>query len=1010
MLPRTFLTQLIPPRIAEALRRIEARIWRFGEPIKAVQQTKSFTAHRTIESLTDADFAPVPEDGFSWGPKFAQRWFRLLLPQADQSGPRYLRWEDQAEATAYVDGVPYYGIDLAHRYCPLPEHVREVWVEAVCVKTGIWVTDSAEPITAAGSRYAFPRLVYRDDCAWQVYHDLRVLFDVMEAECMDYQPDARKAFVDPIRYSAPFFRATPLLRRWCARLDAAIDVLDASGLRAFQAELQQIYGAFPADASALRAVLTGHAHIDLVWLWPERVGEFKAVHSWATQTRLMELYPEFRFGYSQPASYAAVGRRAPALHAKVRDLIRAGRWEATGGAYVECDTQLPCGEGLVRALRCGQAEFAALRGTPSKVCWLPDVFGYSAVMPQLLRAFGIEGFFTTKLSWNAVNRLPHTSFRWRGMDGAAVAAHIVHLHDYNEAVDIRRLREDALHHQQAGVHPEFLVPTGYGDGGGGPTEEMCERARRIRDLAGAPRTEWGGIEEFFDRLSLIAPELPEVAGELLFELHRGVFTTHSTLKASFRALERSLQILEAVHVVRADGPVDEHLWRRLIFAQFHDYIPGSSIWEVYAEGVPELMQLAERAQRAARSALLGNSDVDGWFNPLPLPRTWIVGGVCYVLAPLQGGSSATLGRRAVTAPTATGLSLTSDRVRARLRDDGGLAQLTIDGCDVALAGEGHRLSAYSDHPAKFEAWDVDRPSLVTGWPARLVGGPVVETGGLTAGLTFHYAIGERSTISVTYSVSAAEQVLRLDYQVDWQDPELWLKAILSTRYLGREARFGAPFGSVLRNQWPGHTREEAQWEVPGSRWMAVMDDAQAEGLAIMTEAKYGFTVRDGIVGVSLLRSALVTGADEHPEIRETPNRPRYSDLGPHRIRLALGRFTRDSSVESQPAALADVLFTPCLPYAGAALNAGFLGIFDAPSLVPAWAEPGEDGSWTLRLHETLGRFGRARLLFDSGWQVAQVGLAEPRAESWTSGEIHIDFDPYQIVSIQAIRTSTAGVG
>src|SRR5690606_13285431 len=225
-------------------------------------------------------------------------------------------------------------------------------------------------------------------------------------------------------------------------------------------ELKKLYADFPASPDATKAVLTGHAHIDLVWLWPERVGEFKAVHSWSTQTRLLKEYPEFRLGYSQPASYEAVGRRSPELLQKVKGLIGEKKWDAIGAAYVEGDTQMPCGEAILRCLRIGQEEFEALRGSPSDVFWLPDVFGYSGCMPQLLAGVGVKSFFTTKLSWSTVNRFPHTSFRWQGPEGDAINAHVVLIHDYNEWVDVKRLRECVFHHQQAGIHPEPLIPTG----------------------------------------------------------------------------------------------------------------------------------------------------------------------------------------------------------------------------------------------------------------------------------------------------------------------------------------------------------------------------------------------------------------------------------------------------------------------------------------------------------------------------------------------------------------------
>lgn len=1002
MLPPTFLTQLIPARIAEALRRVESNVWTF-EPVELhVAQTASFRVHRSLQELGAADFSPIPANPFHWGPKYAQRWFRVDLPVWPDARTRYLVWSDQAEATAYVDRVPYSGLDLAHRYCPLPAEIRELWIEAVCIRSAIWLDGTASHLAEAGSRYEPPRIAVRNDLAWSVYHDLKVLLDLLEAEHHDYFPAATKAFTDPVRFSPPDVRVSPLYRRLGARLDQAVAIFDAEGLDAFAGKLREIYRDFPSDPAALKSVLTGHAHIDLVWLWPERVGEFKAIHSWATQVRLLQTYPEFRFGYSQPASYEAVSRRAPALFERVHDLIGRGKWEATGASYVESDTQLPCGEALWRSLRLGQTFFRELRGRPAEVFWLPDVFGYSGCVPQLLKACGVRGFFTTKLSWSTINRPPHSSFVWRGHDGSEVVAHIVLNHDYNEAVDIRRLREDALHHQQAAVHDEILTPTGYGDGGGGPTEEMCERARRVANLAGVPRTQWGGIEAFFERLGRLADRLPTVAGELLLEIHRGVYTTHGQLKTAFRGLERALQLHEAAHALSGAGPIDPAAWRRLVFAQFHDYIPGSSIWEVYAQGIPELEKLAETATRTAVARVTADGP-SGWFNPLPMARHWIDGSCCYHLEPLSCAPAGQLRQVSVVPPTATTRGLTSDRVTAEFSDDGKLRRLCIDGRALRLHADGTDLRAYPDHPAAFEAWDIDRNTLVGGIPPEPIGIAEVRSEGLEAEVSFRYRVARASTVRISYRVVAAEPVLRIDYDVDWHDPEFLLKAIFPTEYRGRNARFGAPFGSTLRGQWPGYPREEAAWEVPFSRWLTLLDDGQSEGLAIITRDRYGASVRDGIAGITLLRSAYVTEADHHPAIRETPDRPRHSDLGRQRVSLALGAFDSAGSWTEHPAALADALFTPCLPISCPSACSAGLDVFDgATTLIPAWAEPEADGGWSLRVHEVGGRSGQASVQVSAGREAIVTALGEavtPNAE-WASGTLEFPFTPYTVMSLR----------
>ena len=980
------------------MRRLEACIWRPVEATIEVFQSKSSLRHVCIEDVDSTSLNPVPSGEFYWGPKYAQRWFLLRFPTEAVGKNVYLHWRDQAEATAYDEGAPLAGVDLAHPYCLLPEGATTLWIESVCIRTGIWLDGNAPALADGGSRFETPRLLERDDQAWSLYHDVRVLFDVLDAEISDTQPGVRKALTDPVRYTAPFQRATPLFRRWCARLDEAIDVFDAEGPEAFREQLAAIYRDFPADPQSLRAVLTGHAHIDLVWLWPEHVGAFKAVHSWATQVRLLQRYPEYKFGYSQPASYEAVERKTPALHKRVRELIAAGRWEATGASYVESDTQLPCGEALLRSLRLGQRRFVKLKGSPARVFWLPDVFGYSGCVPQLLKAVGVTGFFTTKLSWSSINRFPHTSFRWRGFDGSEVTSHVVMLHDYNEAVGVCNLREDALQHQQAAVHPEFLVPTGYGDGGGGPTEEMCERARRLADLAGAPRVEWGGIEDFFARLETVGKHLPVVAGELSLELHRGVFTTHGRLKAVFRALERALQIQEAAHAVTDAGPVAEHAWERLIFAQFHDYIPGSSIWEVYAEAIPELEALAENALREAAMALGKGDQQTAVFNPLPQSRIWRDGPTYFALPPLSGSPLVDLERVYFSRPEVSSRSLKNDRVHATFDEHGRLTSLAVDGRVVAVL-PGPALRAYVDRPAANDAWDLDRNSLVSGVEIeRTADAPRIENDETYASLIFEYGVGA-SRVTLRYTLFGDESVLRVDYEVDWREPQMLLKALFLTGYVGRQVRYGAPFGSVLRSQSPGYAREEAAWEVPASRWLTVMDDAQREGLFVVTEAKYGVSVGEGCIGVSLLRSARVTEADLHPKIRTLPGRPRYSDLHVHRIALAIGRFDVGASQIEQPAALADSLFTPCHKYLGQAVGGGLLGMTGASTFVPAWCEPREQG-WGLRLHETAGCQGEVVLRIAPGWAAAVCNVDQhPDEDDLAAEALRVPFRPYEIVTV-----------
>ena len=737
------------------------------------------------------------------------------------------------------------------------------------------------------------------------------------------------------------------------------------------------------------------------------------MHTFATAHRLMESYPEYRFAYSQPASYAAVDRRAPGLMRHVRRRITEKRWEPTGAMLVESDTLIACGEALARSLVLGQQDFTALRGSPSPLLWLPDVFGYSGCLPQLMRQAGVEWFFTTKLTWSAINRFPHSSFIWRGTDGSEVVAHVTQDVGYNAAVSIKELRDGALGHAQSDVHPEFLQPTGYGDGGGGPTEEMCERARRLAALHGAPAVRWDQPEAFFARLARRRAKLPVWQGECYLEYHRGTYTTHGAVKAAFRALERALQLREAAAVARGTSATAcaglDHAWRRLVFAQFHDYIPGSSVPEVYREGLPELQNLAGSQATAATTALADASGTDMVFNSLPFRHQVCVAGRVLDLPPLAGVDPATVTVTSAPVRLVGRTTLVNGRVRARLDASGRLTSLIIDGTPLALAPGTGDLITYADRAANFEPWDIDRQALSLGEVARAQPTltATVAPDGSSATITVRRALGRASSVAQHYRLVRGEAALRIELDLDWQEPETLLKLRVATDYRGENVRCGAPFGTVLRSQHPGALAAEAQWEMPASRHLAVTDSGGTAGLWVATEAKYGFGVRDGVVTVSLVRSPRVTGAEGHqkvypPTLLRTPLDTPYTDLGPHHIKLALGRFDVAAPRAESPAALAESLFTAPIAYTGAPVASALLDLVGGESLLPAWAQPLDANRWVLRLHEVLGQRGTARLVLAPGWSARPVNLlGEPTAATLRNGRV--TFRPHQIIGLEISR-------
>ena len=1007
MLPENPFLQLTLPRVSRALPRIQSLIWNELAPVPC-----SFAGSQAEPILWEAarkrSYKPV-QLPFLWGQLFDQGWFKLDLPKVKAKGPVYLHWNDQGEGTAYLDGVPYYGFDVAHRYCALPGKAREIYIEGLCLQSAIW-HPGATGLDPHGSKLTKAALFTRNDLAWDVFHDLRLLYELALDEFKLNHPTnpPKIAGGGGVGYQQPADIVTPLYRRVLRALDDAVNALDSGGLPAASKSLKLAYKKFAGSSERIRSVLTGHAHIDLVWLWPERSSEYKATHTFSTMNRLMDLYPEFVFGYSQPASYDAVQRISPKLMGQVKKRIARGKWEALGATEVESDTLMACGEALTRSFLLGQKGFRRLQGKPSRVLWIPDVFGYCGCLPQIMLQTGVDYFFTTKLTWSNINLFPYSSFVWRGIDGSEVLVHVTQENGYNQNAAPDEIRRGARAYRQSDVHDEFLSPTGFGDGGGGVTEEMCERARRAKSLAGLPEVGWGRVDEFFDRLNAVRAKLPSWQGELYLEYHRGVLTTHSDLKARFREGERALQVWEAARCAMGRGELDDHPWRRLVFAQFHDYIPGSSIWEVYEEGLPELAAIAANALASAAKEF-GQGQEPALFNPLPTERIHVLddNSKAVRLAPLSGTPIADLPALTPAQPVrATAKKLASESVEATFDAKGRITALAFGPNEVALRAPLGELMLFPDFPHDFEAWDIDRQTLSLG---RAIESPAKATvlleGGLRGAVEFRRALGKKSSVAVRYTLDAFLPVLHLEYDIDWHEEMALLKTLFPTAYTGRMARFGAPFGSVQRGQQAGPSRDEAMFEGAGSRWAIVADDGETEGLGVITEAKYGFSCRDGQLGVSLLRSPSVTGEDpSHSRlfpaaIRRGDPRITFSDQGRHVIRLALCFHSPQTTRENLASTLADTLFTPALSYRGPATSAGLLGLEGVESVVPCWAKPATDGKgWILRLHETMGRRGRVTVRLAEGLAAFQTNLAEEKTSAKPIR--HLAVKPYEVISLR----------
>ncbi len=487
----------------------------------------------------------------------------------------------------------------------------------------------------------------------------------------------REAYLACINEDAEdfFFRADTILQavrvmkesnhdreRLTAILNEALNALDFrkpgsaqfydSAARANDLLREQLKAYKPCKENEPVITAVGHAHIDVAWLWQLKHTREKCSRTFSTVNHLMAQYPEYIFVQSTPQLYEFVKQDYPDLYDRIMENIKAGKWEATGGMWVEADCNIPSGESLVRQFLFGTRYMRDELGAECSVLWLPDVFGYSWALPQIIAKSGLKYFMTTKISWSQYNRSPYDTFRWRGIDGTEVLTHFItategptpRFYTYNGMLNPASAHYSWEHYQQKDINDELLLAYGWGDGGGGPTKEMIETGRKMQELPGMPQIRFGKAEEFFDRLAARVegnPKLPVVDGELYLEYHRGTYTSQARTKKNNRMCEILLHNVELYSCLARqciDGyeyPQQEinDNWKIVLRNQFHDILAGSSIHEVYEDADREYAQVLEsgrahldRALYAMASNVLPGSRRMVVFNPL----SWQRGGVVRV--------------------------------------------------------------------------------------------------------------------------------------------------------------------------------------------------------------------------------------------------------------------------------------------------------------------------------------------------------------------------------------------
>lgn len=992
------LRERVIPAVYPASVPVTLQAWHApGEPVSA-------------ETALAADYTRC-QVGDRWGPPWSTTWFRVEASVPHEWAGRtveavidvgfdQLRPGFQCEGLVYrPDGTPVKGLNPRNTWVrvgsPADGGQRvELYVEAAANPVILGdppfaPTTLGDPHTAGSEPlYSIRRaeLAVFDEQVWELVGDIEVLDQLMHELSTD----------------------SP--RRWeiLHTLERAMDALDLQDVggtaKAARAALADAL-AQPAHASAHRLSAVGHAHIDSAWLWPLRETVRKVARTAANVTGLMDEHPEFVFAMSQAQQFAWLKQHHPAVYARVREKVATGQFVPVGGMWVESDTNMPGGEAMARQLVHGKRFFLDEFGIDTDEVWLPDSFGYSAALPQLVSQSASSWFLTQKISWNQSNTFPHHTFHWEGLDGTRVFTHFPPVDTYNAELSGAELAHASANYAEKGRARHSLVPFGWGDGGGGPTREMLARAGRQADLEGSPRVAVEPPAEFHRKARQDHTAAPVWVGELYLEFHRGTYTSQAKTKKGNRRSEhllREAELWAATAAVQCGHPYPyeqlDRLWKAVLLNQFHDILPGSSIaWvhreaeHTYAQVAGELEQLITQAQQT----LAGHGTQPITFNAAPHAREGVPAGGAAALPAADSAVRVT--------DHDSGFVLDNDVVRVVVDPRGTVTSLLdrATGREVIAPGAAANvLQLHPDLPNKWDAWDVDafyRNSVtdLTDVDELALEADTPEWAAVRVTRSFSC-----STVTQVLSLRPGARRLDIDTHVDWHETEKFLKLAFPLDVHTDRSASETQFGHVYRPTHENTSWDAAKFEICAHRWVHLAETGY--GIALVNDATYGHDVS---------RAAKATGGTSTTLRASLLRAPRYpdpgTDHGAHRFRHALvaGADVGDAVREGYR------LNLPERTLQGAHPVRPLVEVGNAAVVVES-VKLAEDGSGdvVVRLYESLG--GRADTTVTTSFELRHAESTDLLERNWptpvehdiTQQQIRLGLRPFEIRTLRLKRS------
>lgn len=1013
-----------------------------GEILWEAARTMDELAYEDIDTLTFQKVSP----GFTWGKIWEYCWFRgkVTLPDKAEGKRIVMKLAPGGESTLFVNGKSF-GTHRAE-WVWVPHHYMEDNVLTLDGKKG----ETFDIVMETYAGHYFPEAPSGGCATGPVlpgsYEDPAVEGErrtLGECSFGIWNEDAYQLYmdVDTLRQLLETLDQTSLR---AARVAEALEqfTLIADFEQDKEARIKSYKDARQALRPALEAVngssapvfyAVGNSHLDLAWLWPMAETYRKTARTFAAQLRLIEQYPDYKYLQSQPAAYEMCRKYYPELFERIKAAIKEGRWIAEGAMWVEPDTNMAGGEALIRQLLYGKQYYKDVLGVDSVVLWLPDTFGYTAALPQILNGCDVKYLVTQKIFWsyNEGDTFPYHYFTWEGMDGSSITAFLPTSYTYR--TDPSQLDEVWKGRSQVRDLDTFLLPFGYGDGGGGPSRDYIEYAQREKDLEGAPKVKMAGPVEFFEDMEMRGGPVNTYTGELYFSAHRGTYTSQAKVKNNNRRAElalRDMEIFGSYALLRGakyDLAVSSDMWKELLLHQFHDILPGSGIERMYIESNARMEKLRKRADEKireyAKSIITDNSDVKiTFFNTLSFETRRVVkvpevfgegakttGGESvpvekkesYVLAliTIPGMGSVTLvpsneknpdEKSATCKGKGSGFVLENEKIRAELNEKGEITSFVRKDTDTEFAGSiMNRLHMFKDVPRVFDAWDIDsnyKYQEIEG--ARNVEARILTDGGLKASILVKGEIGN-SAYEQIISLEAGADRLEVEMDVEWNELHRLLKTEFDTNIHATEGINEMQFGYVKRPTHRSRAYDKDRFEVCNHRYTALEDGGR--GAAVLNDCKYGISMNKSAMELTLLRAAA------SPEMR--------ADNGHHHFRYAFMAWD-GSFIDSDVVREGYEFNVDPIAVKGGTDNTQ-IAVIDNKNIFLDTIKPAEDGSGDiiLRFYEAKGAAANAKIKTCFMGKAALCNMLEEKKcdIEMKDGTLNLNFRGFEVKTVRIIR-------